>query len=452
MEPTLVRGLFQVGCTYRGQRYRRSSGTGNLKAAERLQHQIDTRQDQLENGLIALPAGVQLRDFLLYGRTASTSDSDPAVTITMLALLDEFMPVLKKSPKIGDSFFKTLNVYANHLQGFLRSHCGLPAVPRDWTHLHLEQYREWRLKGKRTVGRKKRKGTGKQSAPRPYTVAKELAFIGRLFTHAIKQGYAEHNPFDRLDPIPDTKPEIPFRTVTEAERLLKTEKLTEQEKKLVLSNRILLTEDYPEFRALFWAKTDTVYIAQPGDVALFVEIATDTGMRGGEIARLDRLDINLDEGVITTRSRKQSRSRLEVQRHIPILGALRERLRAWLATHPERLLFGSKAETCDFRGKLYNRMDKVTAETRFYRIRPHMLRHSLRTNLTLAEVDERVIDEIIGHTTREMAERYRHITLAKTKAGMAALEQAVVPPPPEPSPSWDNMISIEDAFSYALMA
>ena len=447
MEPTLVRGFYQVGCTYRGRRYRRSSGTGNLKAAKRLQGKIDERKEQLEHSLVTLPAGVTIGDFLLHGRTTPVG---VATAITMLTLLTEFMAALAKAPKVGAAFLKTLILYEAHLRSFLEAHRDLPADPREWTHQHLEQYREWRLSGKSDQGRKGRKG---RPPPRPCTVAKELAFIGRMFAHAIKQGYAEHNPFGRLESIPDTKPKIPFRTVTEAERLLKSEKLTVEERKIVLANRILLAEDYPEFRALFWERADEVYIDRPGDVALFVEIATDTGMRDGEIGRMDRLDINLEDGVITTRSRKQSRSELEVQRHIPVIPPLRERLGPWLDRHPERRLFGAEGESLNYRTMLYRRMDTVTAGTRFHGVRPHMLRHSMRTNLTLAEVDERVIDEIMGHTTPEMAKRYRHIVLAKTKAGMALLEQAVAPHPVDPQPpATGNLISMEEVLMRALRA
>lgn len=79
-----------------------------------------------------------------------------------------------------------------------------------------------------------------------------------------------------------------------------------------------------------------------------------------------------------------------------------------------------------------------------------MLRHSMRTNLTLKGVDERIIDAIMGHTTKEMADRYRHIAADNTRGPMrAALE---LPPLPSPRPAFDPDLpdAMLDVFDYAL--
>ncbi|MBY0459079.1 MAG: site-specific integrase, partial [Gemmataceae bacterium] len=39
----------------------------------------------------------------------------------------------------------------------------------------------------------------------------------------------------------------------------------------------------------------------------------------------------------------------------------------------------------------------------------HAFRHSFASNLAAAGVDQRVIDELMGHTTVEMQKRYRHL-------------------------------------------
>jgi integrase len=40
----------------------------------------------------------------------------------------------------------------------------------------------------------------------------------------------------------------------------------------------------------------------------------------------------------------------------------------------------------------------------------HVFRHSLISCLAAAGVDQRIIDDIVGHTTEEMRRRYRHLT------------------------------------------
>ena len=50
-----------------------------------------------------------------------------------------------------------------------------------------------------------------------------------------------------------------------------------------------------------------------------------------------------------------------------------------------------------------------------------MLRHSARTNLYEAGVDEKVIAEIIGHTTVEVGNSYRHIRNQRLTEAMQKL-------------------------------
>ncbi len=45
----------------------------------------------------------------------------------------------------------------------------------------------------------------------------------------------------------------------------------------------------------------------------------------------------------------------------------------------------------------------------WFRIGFHSYRHSFASNLAAAGVDQRVIDEFMGHTTEAMRKRYRHL-------------------------------------------
>ena len=42
----------------------------------------------------------------------------------------------------------------------------------------------------------------------------------------------------------------------------------------------------------------------------------------------------------------------------------------------------------------------------------HVLRHSFISCLAAAGVDQRIIDDIVGHQSEEMRRRYRHLTPA----------------------------------------
>ncbi len=61
----------------------------------------------------------------------------------------------------------------------------------------------------------------------------------------------------------------------------------------------------------------------------------------------------------------------------------------------------------------------------------HIFRHSFASNLAAAEVDQRVIDEFMGHQTEEMRRRYRHLFPAQRRAAIEAVfgteEEEIIP-------------------------
>jgi integrase len=42
----------------------------------------------------------------------------------------------------------------------------------------------------------------------------------------------------------------------------------------------------------------------------------------------------------------------------------------------------------------------------------HVLRHSMISCMAAAGIDQRIIDDIVGHTSEDMRKRYRHLTPA----------------------------------------
>lgn len=116
---------------------------------------------------------------------------------------------------------------------------------------------------------------------------------------------------------------------------------------------------------------------------------------------------------------------------MPFEGDLVQRLADWIKGLPERRLSHECTEE-GFRADVYRALDAATKGTKFFGIRPHLLRHALRTNMYEAGVDEILIDEYLGHTTKEMGEHYRHIRAkrlangARTYARMQARARVIV--------------------------
>jgi integrase len=66
----------------------------------------------------------------------------------------------------------------------------------------------------------------------------------------------------------------------------------------------------------------------------------------------------------------------------------------------------------------------------------HILRHSFISCLAAAGVDQRIIDDIVGHCSEEMRRRYRHLTPAlKGRAVISVFDDAGPPPGPGAGPA-----------------
>jgi len=87
-----------------------------------------------------------------------------------------------------------------------------------------------------------------------------------------------------------------------------------------------------------------------------------------------------------------------------------------------RLFHDCSANT--FRAVVCRKLDAATKGTKFWGIRPHSLRHSLRTNMYEEGVDEKRVDAMLGHTTPAMGDRYRHQRVKRLAAGTKAMAEA----------------------------
>lgn len=143
-------------------------------------------------------------------------------------------------------------------------------------------------------------------------------------------------------------------------------------------------------------------------------MAAYTGARRSELVRSRKSDFDFTSNTITIRERKRVKGKRSTRR-VPICENLLPTLQSWFETHPGG----------PFTFALPDRLGKVRqvtwsqVTTQFIntlkdgRWEPvkgwHCLRHSFISNLASAGVDQRIIDDFVGHTTEEMRQRYRHL-------------------------------------------
>jgi integrase len=152
-----------------------------------------------------------------------------------------------------------------------------------------------------------------------------------------------------------------------------------------------------------------------------VAFAAYTGARRSELLRIALTDIDLKAGMATIREKKRTKGKLS-SRKVPLTPKLGEILRAWMTVRPassflfcqpQRVVHSKKRRTeptAVTKDEAHDHLRRALAGSKWKVLRGyHVLRHSFCSNLVAGGVDQRIIDEIVGHSTEEQRRRYRHL-------------------------------------------
>ena len=158
-----------------------------------------------------------------------------------------------------------------------------------------------------------------------------------------------------------------------------------------------------------------------------VEVAINTEMRRGEQFKLQWPDVNFPTRTITVRRSKSGEARhLRMNdRTIAILRALPSRLKSlWVYPSENR---ETPLDANNFINRVFN---PALGRSRIENFRWHDLRHTFASRLTMAGVDLRTLQELMGHKTIKMTVRYTHLSPTHTLEAvnkLCELNQQVAP-------------------------
>ena len=133
--------------------------------------------------------------------------------------------------------------------------------------------------------------------------------------------------------------------------------------------------------------------------------------RRSELLRARVEDIDFDAKLVLLREKKRNRDR-ETFRTVDMTPFLESVMRKYFAEdHPGGVYaFCSKPNVMLTDGQTWKAFLTGMKGSKWHVLRGyHAFRHSFASNLAAAGVDQRVIDELMGHTTVEMQKRYRHL-------------------------------------------
>jgi integrase len=270
-------------------------------------------------------------------------------------------------------------------------------LPRDrLTHRDLEQYLQGRLKVRT-----------------PDTVGKERFTLIKLFEWGVANAGLPASPAAGLPTIRGDADKKPFRTIAEIDVILKRGGLEERESAALWDSLYLTPTEIGTLLALVRSRAIKDYSS------LLHTIPAYTGMRRGEVLRLTWSDVEFDQDSIVARSKKQSRQRAETTRRIDLHPELKALLLDWREQRPRGQFvvceadsdspLGVQAATRYFCQPMRGTAWCLSSQKRWFKVGFHTYRHSFASNLAARGVDQRIIDEWMGHQTEAMRKRYRHL-------------------------------------------
>ena len=235
--------------------------------------------------------------------------------------------------------------------------------------------------------------------PSSATVKKEVISLRTAWNWARRDfGMREAFPGAGLD-YAKVEEGLPFMTIEEAERRIADGDNPDK----VWDCVYLRPNEVAEMLA--WVKSRPV---SPWVYAMFC-FAAYTGARRSEVVRALPSDIDLANETVTLREKKRDQSKLTTRR-VPMAPALKEVLARWFRERAKgKTLFCKTDGKSILPREAHNYFWRALRVSRWKDLRGwHALRHSFVSALANAGVDQRMIEDMCGHMSKEMSRRYAH--------------------------------------------
>jgi integrase len=381
-------GRYRIRFYFGGQEFKRSIKTKDEKIARGIQARVEETIRLLEHGRLEIPANADPATFILSdGKLGQKPVAERVLTVA-----EVFASYRAKYPAGAKeaSTTYTERIHCNHLHRLL----GGKTIAQTLTTANVQDYidrrsqEEWRGK-----------------PIKAQTVKKEVETLRVIWNWAVEMGL-----LTGLAPIKGakhgkSKERRPFQTREEIERTISRGGLTPEEEAELWECLFLTRSQIGE--VLTHVNTQP---AHPYVYPMFVFVA-HTGARRSEMLRSRVEDFNLQDRTVLIREKKRDRSKTVTFRRVDLTPLLAAVMADWFARHP-----GGQYTFCIDRNKPLTRqtaaktLRRVLGGSRWKRVRGfHVFRHSFASNLAAAGIDQRIIDEWMGHQTEAMRKRYRHL-------------------------------------------
>ncbi|MBL8796186.1 MAG: site-specific integrase [Planctomycetia bacterium] len=410
-------GSWRVLFRYNGEQKTIWLGEVKEQEAHAMVGKVDHWLMRLKQQLVHLPAGCDIVEFVQHDGKPPKHASPTLKELTLGELRQAYFA--SQENKLEGTTLEGINLHFDHLERILGKDRLIPRLLRpdmqkyvdtraaEWIdpNIYRKKRREKEaLKAKRKYPRKNAKPPEPKDKPRRHpssaTIKKEIVSLRTAWNWARRHlGLNEEFPGSHLD-YAKTKESLPFMTWEEAERRIKAGDDQEEVWECVY----LRTNEVSEL--LDWVKGRPV---SPWVYPMFV-FAAHTGSRRSEIVRVLSSDVSLEQGVVTIREKKRDKRKLTTRR-VPLSPFLKEVLADWLNTRTDgTTLFCKDTGKAITPREAHNYFQRALRVSKWCVLKGwHVFRHSFISALASQGVDQRIIDDMVGHQTEEQRRRYRHL-------------------------------------------
>lgn len=380
---------FRLVFRYAGRKYQHPLRTDSEREARGCLERVEENIRLLERGRLLLPPDADLPTFLLSDGKLNDRPV-PRQRLTLAGFRDQYLDAHSQ----GSLEAKTLQTLRTHFTNLVE------------TFGERFDVQALTLSGLQGHVNRRAKGRGIHQRPlSPVTTRKELATFRAAWNWAVQAGLLV-GPFPNKGlRYPKTAEKPPFRTFAEVSDLVRREGMTADERRELWDCVFLTRAETAELLAHVEARHH-----QPAVPVMFT-FAAMTGARRSEILRLRWHDLDFVTETAVLHEMKRARGR-RTTRRVSLAGPLVQRLRRWQEESDGRLLVfpADDAGTPFGANESHDLFRRAVSRTKWRHLRGwHVFRHSFISNCAAAGIDQRIIDEWVGHTTEAMRRRYRHL-------------------------------------------
>lgn len=411
-------GSWRVLFRYKKEQHTFWLGEVEEHEARAVSAKVDYWLMRFKQNLVNLPPGCDIVTFVQHDGKPPDHPSPQQKELTLADLREVYFRFQEK--KLEQTTLDGIRLHFDHLTRILsQKRLITPLTRADLQSYVDKRSEEWidpniyRKKRRAKLAANPPKRKYKRKTPRPpealdkplrhpsaATIKKEIISLRTAWNWARRHlGLREEFPGTGLD-YAKIEEGLPFMTWQEAECRIAAGDDPEQ-----IWDCVYLRPD--EIASMLeWVKGRPV---SPWVYPMFC-FAAYTGARRSEVVRALPSDVDLTNGVATIREKKRDKRKLTTRR-VPLTPFLKDVLAGWMQERGKgKTLFCKMDGTVITPREAHNYFQRGLRVSKWGVLKGwHVLRHSFISALASRGVDQRIIDDMVGHSTEEQRRRYRHL-------------------------------------------